>query len=668
VDSWRDSILREFAPQAARSTLVADPDELLLEEGVLRGIKERGYEIISYGDPITFRYTYETRFRSRWDHGQQTESNLVIRCEEPGWVGVPHDIVSSSRKLQLSLAELFPGLSASVLAELEVADLAAVHQAMATSAPGLLGENATKEFILQHVFGVASGLIRQPTDLLKVLLNRHYQGQRVPAILDDYILQVLGRNRAFGAWPLETLMRDREIFFRFLQERWPTFLDRMAVGEGRRLSDERQSYAISVSGPMDIPFDEHGIRVYVDNLFLEGLLEPVSHECADAFSGKWLQVGVRSATRSDRLRRRAELLEKLALEVPAADARHVEWTRFAFRWAELVALMMENSAEPSPDGEALQTLRGMVDSRFHDWMVRFYATLASLPATPPVMLHHVGRHLARLIREGESDKVALVVVDGLSLDQWSVIQEEIAPRTARVVFREGAVFSWVPTITSVSRQALFAGQPPFFFPASVQSTDKEPQMWRQFWSDLGLSPQEVVYSKGLGDGRPEAVLEILDDPRVRVAGLVVDSVDRIMHGMQLGTAGMHNQVRLWARGAFLPDLLEALVRSGFLVFLTSDHGNIEAAGCGRPAEGAVADLRGERARVYPNQLLRARVRSSYPEAIEWAPVGLPDGYFPLLAPDRLAFALEGERVIAHGGSCIEEVIVPLVRIEARADV
>ncbi|NQT01458.1 MAG: hypothetical protein HQ580_05520 [Planctomycetes bacterium] len=47
---------------------------------------------------------------------------------------------------------------------------------------------------------------------------------------------------------------------------------------------------------------------------------------------------------------------------------------------------------------------------------------------------------------------------------------------------------------------------------------------------------------------------------------------------------------------------------GFRVFLTSDHGNIEARGCGRPAEGAVADLRGERVRVYPDPVLRGKIK------------------------------------------------------------
>ena len=40
MSSWRDQILREFTPQVARLTLVADPDVLLLEEGILHGIRE----------------------------------------------------------------------------------------------------------------------------------------------------------------------------------------------------------------------------------------------------------------------------------------------------------------------------------------------------------------------------------------------------------------------------------------------------------------------------------------------------------------------------------------------------------------------------------------------------------------------------------------------------
>ena len=71
MSSWRDQILKEFTPKVARLTLVADPDGLLLEEGILEGIRERGFELIPVEDHIAFRYAYESRFRSCWDRGEQ---------------------------------------------------------------------------------------------------------------------------------------------------------------------------------------------------------------------------------------------------------------------------------------------------------------------------------------------------------------------------------------------------------------------------------------------------------------------------------------------------------------------------------------------------------------------------------------------------------------------
>ncbi|MDN5346842.1 MAG: hypothetical protein PWP65_406 [Clostridia bacterium] len=96
-----------------------------------------------------------------------------------------------------------------------------------------------------------------------------------------------------------------------------------------------------------------------------------------------------------------------------------------------------------------------------------------------------------------------------------------------------------------------------------------------------------------------------------------------------------------------------------MVYLTSDHGNLEAYGYGLPAEGAVADHRGYRARVYSTEVLRKRVKEKFPDAIEWASIGLPDDYLALIAVDRQAFLRKGEKAVCHGGISLEEVIVPL---------
>ena len=50
---------------------------------------------------------------------------------------------------------------------------------------------------------------------------------------------------------------------------------------------------------------------------------------------------------------------------------------------------------------------------------------------------------------------------------------------------------------------------------------------------------------------------------------------------------------------------------------------------------------------------------------EWGQIGLPDGYYPLIAKGRSAFVKENKTIVGHGGISLEEVIVPFVKIERR---
>jgi len=668
MSSWRDQILKEFTPKVARLTLVADPDGLLLEEGILEGVRERGFELIPFEDHIAFRYAYESKFRSRWDRGEHTDLVVVLRSQASDLSGLPYDLLQAGRRLSFNLGDIFPNLSYPVVTALDRGDLDALYEAQKRHAPGQLGDNATKEFVLRHVFEIAPELVKQPSDLLRALLRRHYRGQRIPADLDKRFIQLLRQNNAFDDWPLETLVSDREAFFAFLQERWPIFLDREAAKGTSGVREDKKPYGLSIEGPVELPFDHHDIRVYIDNLFVEGVLHSVPHEHADTLSRTWVGIGVRTVPIEDRSRRLGKLIDSLEASIPAEDAKHTDWFHFARGWAETILLANDQTeAILEPTGTRIKNLQAQVDAGFTAWLFKRYAGLVNLPPVPPVMLHHLPRFLARQMGEDRTAKIALIVVDGLAMDQWLVVREALASRQPGFRFREQAVFAWIPSLTSVSRQATFAGKAPIFFPNSIQTTDKEPALWAQFWADQGLTPNEVVYIKGLGDGGLETVSEALSHPKARVAGLVVDKVDKIMHGMELGTAGMHNQVCQWAKQPYLNTLLDLLLDRGFRVYLTSDHGNVEAEGCGRPAEGAVADLRGERVRTYPDAALRSKVKERFPAALEWGTVGLPEDYLALLAPARQAFVQEKQRTVSHGGVSVEELIVPLVQIERRGE-
>ena len=64
-------------------------------------------------------------------------------------------------------------------------------------------------------------------------------------------------------------------------------------------------------------------------------------------------------------------------------------------------------------------------------------------------------------------------------------------------FDEQTCFAWLPTVTSVSRQAIFSGLKPREFDDSIERTDKEESLWKTFWQNEGLKANEVMYRKSL---------------------------------------------------------------------------------------------------------------------------------------------------------------------------
>jgi hypothetical protein len=296
---------------------------------------------------------------------------------------------------------------------------------------------------------------------------------------------------------LRRLVADREAFFAFLQERWPIFLDREAAKGTSGVREDEKPYGLSIEGPVELPFDHHDIRVYIDNLFVEGLLHSVPHEHADTLS-----KNLGRHRRSNRSHRGQVPSPGQAHRQPGGI--HSGRGREAHGLVPLCPWMGgdDPAGERSGrsysriDGRTHQGLAGTGGCRFRGWLFKRYAGLVNLPPVPPVMLHHLPRFLARQMGEDRNSKIALIVVDGLAMDQWLVVREALASKQPGLRFREQAVFAWIPSLTSVSRQAAFAGKAPIFFPNSIQTTDKEPALWAQFWADHGLRQTRSSTSRG----------------------------------------------------------------------------------------------------------------------------------------------------------------------------
>jgi hypothetical protein len=457
---------------------------------------------------------------------------------------------------------------------------------------------------------------------------------------------------------------SREAFLTFLGERWPGFL----LSKGLHAAPGREQPGPSIAGPADLPFDHDDVRVYVDNLFIEGLLEPTT-AVQPIDDERWFGVGIAGSPGSSDEGRFSHLLEELRTSIPSADdATYRDWQEYSLRWGTWVRLRWQTQPDRDAASEAAAVeLARRVQPTFAAWLQRRFGPMSTLPYLPrPVLGHHVPHYLAHHLGQAGSERVALLVIDGMAIDQWRILRDSFDNHQVE----ELAIFSWIPTLTQIGRQSIFSGRVPMEFSTSIDGTHREPVHWSNFWQDRGLSERAIAYVKPQGDGEPfEALAGRIKDaaePHVKVLGGVVGFVDQSLHHILGGTRGLHAVVEAWSRTGELAALVDELIARGFTVFLTADHGNVHGRGVGKPNVGVTAQQRGERAHIFRNKDFRDNTAPSFPDAIKWPQTGLPQDYFPLIAPYGACFLTEGKEAVSHGGIALEEVMVPFVRItEAR---
>lgn len=660
MSAWIGRILNEFTADLARLWIAADPDSVLLDERVLSGLRERGFELLPFEDSVVFRGEYEERYRAAWDLGQDGPPRALILHLRGNNVGdLPWDYLSRARRVSVSLANLFPKLSYTVVRQIGPEHHEVLYVAQARHAAQDLGETATKEFILTHIFRISPHLISRPEDLWRELLRLHYRGEALPPILGDHVAHVLGGIPAFKPLPLSELFCSKATLLRVVQEAWYRYLSDRGV-DGTRAGEPP---APDLVGKLELPFEHPDVRVIVDSMFLDGLLHPLAVKGALPRLPEWTKVGIVQ----DPLALRnlvADGIMSLHKTLPTVEASFRDWISTARRFGEVLArLHALDSVRAEGLRAAVVDLQTSADESLRQWAELHYADLPSLPvAKGPVLVHHIPRFLSMRRVAGE-DKIALLVFDGLAIDQWIQIREALAKRAPKIAFEEAACFAWVPTLTSVSRQAIFSGLKPREFAETIDSTAAEPSQWARFWQDQGLRISEVMYRKGI---KRNDQLDDLDaavsNPALKVVGIVVDTVDEIVHGAVLGKRGIAAQIESWCESGFVERLLDRLISRGFHVYLTADHGNVEAVGQGRPKQGVAAEMRGERVRTYRSETLAAESAASNPNSYRLDVAGLPSNFFSLFAGERTAFMPNGDQAVVHGGISIEELMVPFIKV------
>jgi hypothetical protein len=642
LDQMFEHVLAVFPPQTHPLYLASDPDDVLADEALLAALAVRGFTLIRETDPVSLR--------ARVEAARPWTPERPLLVVTPGDLNaLPYDLWQQGQCVTLKLDTFFPNLVYPVVRALSPARRAR----LATAPPPArrLGEQATQAYILRHAFAVDPAALGQPAQLVAWLDAYHQERDPLPEALLSTLLASLQACPAYTGWPLAALLRDPAAFTVFMREQWTGYVHAAQQGQ---VSEQPGSYLHFGA--------DTALQDALSRLVRTGTLAPVEVARPERLPG-WARPALLD-TEADRAPWRAAELLALIAEQSAAltpGSRWLAWQRLAWEWAELTALRYrpEGGVEEAHVRE-YDAAQKAIDAAFAAWLPGHYAALATQSLPEPHHLYHVPHYLAD--RYLERQPVALLILDGMALADWIVIRTAWQARQPAWRVEERLVLAQLPTITSVSRQALVSGLRPTDFADSLGTTQKEPQHWQNLGGRLGLAKNAIHYAH-LRPGGNLAAPPDLPGARARWLCCVDTSLDDVVHGATLGHSAFYAALAVWLNdyAPYLEACIAALLAQGFAVALTSDHGHIEARGFGAPKEGLVVETRSQRARLYTDPLAAAHAQNAFGETTLWRDDGLlPAGLSLLMPRDRFAFAPNGATVVTHGGASVDEVIVPLV--------
>lgn len=328
------------------------------------------------------------------------------------------------------------------------------------------------------------------------------------------------------------------------------------------------------------------------------------------------------------------------------DIIEVDWVKDADKNIESISACMVAAIKYNVY-DAVAPRIAEFNNQFQSWIDQnYFACLNSNPLLKPKAVNKILPHIA--MKRRNDDKVALIVVDGLSYWQYYILECYLTQKGVHV--NKGTTLAWLPSITMLSRQAIFRGDSPI--QDYHQSPQNEQRLWRDYWVGKGISEHAIQY---ISDSD---VFEVRDSVR-RLAYVTVE-MDEKMHSSS-NYRDLLSLTENWR--SRIAEKIIALREKGFIVYLTTDHGSVLSHGW-KPISAADKVFlykdgsRGKRHLIYNN----SEHKETY-FAAHSGEINLLSHDTWLSVRDDSCFDRKGQQMITHGGSHFWEVVIPFATIE-----
>jgi len=241
-------------------------------------------------------------------------------------------------------------------------------------------------------------------------------------------------------------------------------------------------------------------------------------------------------------------------------------------------------------------------------------------------------------------KLALICFDCMGIPEWLILREYLKG----YIMEEHSALALIPTITSISRKAIFSGNLNIY-----KKTGSDEKLFLDNFEDKSsvaffANKDEITQNNILGYNTICKVFNLFDD---------------LAHGVVIpkGCSSKRlyfKQLDDYIKGSNILETINILVNNDFNVFLCSDHGSTIAVGNGLKFEKWVKEISGKRAFLTSNlqHVEQNNVKIYQTPA---------NKIYAVIAENKAMFDHNNSIGIVHGGISLEELVVPFIDIKGR---
>lgn len=611
MSNWIDKYKKLVISSHKQHIIIADQDSLFEYEELQQAFENDGFKLITCKTALAVRLAFELQVR------ESTDKYLIIAPSN--YFPLP-DIEMLVHFQALGLTKLFPNLDAKAIKGLSFNALCLLSNIKPHEE---LSHDKTLKFLLENLYNVDFDTLsnskakeRILNALITVLLEKNGINEPLTKFLSTITKPY------FPALVTKGLTKINLV--NYIQEQWQSFVDK---------------------GNSELDFNESLLNKSLGYLFAFEYLKPVqvSPKKYESFA-KPLKIGIFVDQQGHNDNELEGLIEYLKQQLEIIEDIADQWFKIIqiMANAKLKYLLSENEELKGN----YQRIENSFNIRFQRFVDNTYGSLFSLSGVrKPVVVSRILEH----INAKPSKKKALLVIDGMNYWQWNILGKALS--NADINFTSNASLAFIPTITAWSRQAIFKGDKPDL----SADNSKEAKLFETYWLNQGVPSFQIDFKK-FSVNDPIAIESITPD--TTILGLVCNDLDDIMHGSILGNGQLKTSTEQWIVKSKIVNTISALKTKGFQVYITADHGNIEATGLKnltlKDKLGALS--RGKRHLHFTNETLLDNFMELNTN-IEVGKKGLS-----LYLKKQEAFTTENSQVITHGGSHLWEVIVPFISI------